>query len=174
MSRIANRYYEPTDDDVIRARLRTIGVQEYRIPFQRTSEYHAFLACGVLFGSHAPGQTPWVLNGGYMMLVGLERWCAVVTSHLPERHGTAHLLLPTACRVAAIFRRCQRASVPGADFLLRRETRRRPACEPAQGLGRPLEVDRCVEAAYQVHDHPCVSPTLHLAQIVDISGSLPQ
>lgn len=31
--RIANRDYQPTDDDVIRARLRTLGVQEYRFIF---------------------------------------------------------------------------------------------------------------------------------------------
>lgn len=28
--RIAHRAYEPTDEDVVRARLRTVGVQEYR------------------------------------------------------------------------------------------------------------------------------------------------
>lgn len=31
LERIANRCYEPSDDDVVRARLRTLGVQEYRI-----------------------------------------------------------------------------------------------------------------------------------------------
>lgn len=31
--RIANRSYVPTDEDVVRARLRTLGVQEYRITF---------------------------------------------------------------------------------------------------------------------------------------------
>ncbi|KAG6827750.1 hypothetical protein H0H92_010572 [Tricholoma furcatifolium] len=31
--RIASRMYQPTDDDVIRARLRTLGVQEYRFIF---------------------------------------------------------------------------------------------------------------------------------------------
>ncbi|KAF4616573.1 hypothetical protein D9613_008941 [Agrocybe pediades] len=31
LDRIATRTYEPSDDDVIRARLRTLGVQEYRI-----------------------------------------------------------------------------------------------------------------------------------------------
>ncbi|KAI0692725.1 guanine nucleotide binding protein, alpha subunit [Cytidiella melzeri] len=35
VDRIATRDYEPTDDDVVRARLRTLGVQEYRIPFIR-------------------------------------------------------------------------------------------------------------------------------------------
>ncbi|KIP09968.1 hypothetical protein PHLGIDRAFT_125945 [Phlebiopsis gigantea 11061_1 CR5-6] len=34
LPRIASRSYEPTDDDVIRARIRTLGVQEYHIPFQ--------------------------------------------------------------------------------------------------------------------------------------------
>ncbi|KAI0342360.1 G-protein alpha subunit [Trametopsis cervina] len=33
VDRVASRAYEPTDDDVVRARLRTLGVQEYRIPF---------------------------------------------------------------------------------------------------------------------------------------------
>jgi len=31
--RIASQDYNPTDDDVIRARLRTLGVQEYRFIF---------------------------------------------------------------------------------------------------------------------------------------------
>lgn len=36
--RIANRDYEPTDDDVVRARLRTMGVQEYRFVFETGRE----------------------------------------------------------------------------------------------------------------------------------------
>jgi guanine nucleotide-binding protein subunit alpha len=31
VERIASRSYEPSDDDVLRARLRTLGVQEYKI-----------------------------------------------------------------------------------------------------------------------------------------------
>lgn len=31
IERIASRDYSPTDDDVIRARLRTVGVQEYKL-----------------------------------------------------------------------------------------------------------------------------------------------
>ncbi|KZT23005.1 G-alpha-domain-containing protein [Neolentinus lepideus HHB14362 ss-1] len=34
VDRIATREYEPSDDDVIRARLRTLGVQEYRFVFE--------------------------------------------------------------------------------------------------------------------------------------------
>ncbi|KAJ3505431.1 hypothetical protein NLJ89_g7420 [Agrocybe chaxingu] len=34
LDRIAQRNYEPSDDDVVRARLRTFGVQEYRISFE--------------------------------------------------------------------------------------------------------------------------------------------
>ncbi|KAF8887649.1 G-protein alpha subunit [Gymnopilus junonius] len=34
LDRIAKRDYEPSDDDVVRARLRTMGVQEYRIEFE--------------------------------------------------------------------------------------------------------------------------------------------
>ncbi|KAI9457117.1 G-alpha-domain-containing protein [Lactarius psammicola] len=36
--RIAHRGYEPTDDDVVRARLRTMGVQEYRFLFETGQE----------------------------------------------------------------------------------------------------------------------------------------
>jgi hypothetical protein len=36
--RIATRSYEPTDDDILRARLRTVGVQEHRLSFKRSSE----------------------------------------------------------------------------------------------------------------------------------------
>jgi hypothetical protein len=34
LDRIARRDYQPSDDDVVRARLRTLGVQEYRITFE--------------------------------------------------------------------------------------------------------------------------------------------
>jgi hypothetical protein len=33
IARVASRTYEPTDDDVLRARLRTLGVQEHRFMF---------------------------------------------------------------------------------------------------------------------------------------------
>ena len=33
VERIASRSYAPSDDDVVRARLRTLGVQEYKIEF---------------------------------------------------------------------------------------------------------------------------------------------
>ncbi|KAH9477099.1 Guanine nucleotide-binding protein alpha-4 subunit [Psilocybe cubensis] len=42
--RIANRDYQPTDDDVIRARLRTLGVQEYRFIFDHVSPFDEKLA----------------------------------------------------------------------------------------------------------------------------------
>ncbi|EMD34917.1 heterotrimeric G-protein alpha subunit [Gelatoporia subvermispora B] len=35
VSRIATRDYEPSDDDIVRARLRTLGVQEYKIRFEK-------------------------------------------------------------------------------------------------------------------------------------------
>lgn len=34
MDKIAVRDYQPTDDEIIRARLRTLGVQEYRFIFE--------------------------------------------------------------------------------------------------------------------------------------------
>lgn len=37
IDRIATRSYEPTDDDVVRCRLRTTGVQEHHIYFQEGS-----------------------------------------------------------------------------------------------------------------------------------------
>ncbi|KZT07849.1 G-alpha-domain-containing protein [Laetiporus sulphureus 93-53] len=39
VERIATRTYEPSDDDVVRARLRTLGVQEYSLNFENTGEY---------------------------------------------------------------------------------------------------------------------------------------
>ncbi|EPT05833.1 hypothetical protein FOMPIDRAFT_1155651 [Fomitopsis schrenkii] len=36
IDRIATRTYEPSDDDVVRARLRTVGVQEYSLKFEST------------------------------------------------------------------------------------------------------------------------------------------
>ncbi|OSX63793.1 hypothetical protein POSPLADRAFT_1169191 [Postia placenta MAD-698-R-SB12] len=36
VERIATRTYEPTDDDVVRARFRTLGVQEYSLTFENT------------------------------------------------------------------------------------------------------------------------------------------
>ncbi|KAG6836284.1 hypothetical protein H0H93_009475, partial [Arthromyces matolae] len=42
--RIASRNYQPTDDDVIRARLRTLGVQEYRFIFDSVSPFDEKLA----------------------------------------------------------------------------------------------------------------------------------
>ncbi|KZT24198.1 G-alpha-domain-containing protein [Neolentinus lepideus HHB14362 ss-1] len=38
IDRIATRDYEPSDDDVVRARLRTLGVQEHHLKFERGSE----------------------------------------------------------------------------------------------------------------------------------------
>ncbi|CCM00842.1 uncharacterized protein FIBRA_02884 [Fibroporia radiculosa] len=38
VARVAARDYEPSDQDVVRARLRTMGVQEYRFRFERGSE----------------------------------------------------------------------------------------------------------------------------------------
>ncbi|RDB20287.1 Guanine nucleotide-binding protein alpha-4 subunit [Hypsizygus marmoreus] len=37
LERIATRDYEPSDDDIMRARLRTLGIQEYRIQFEPSS-----------------------------------------------------------------------------------------------------------------------------------------
>ncbi|KAG6853545.1 hypothetical protein C0991_003336 [Blastosporella zonata] len=37
LERIATRHYEPTDDDVVRCRLRTLGIQEYKIEFDQSN-----------------------------------------------------------------------------------------------------------------------------------------
>lgn len=38
VDRIATRSYEPIDDDILKARLRTVGVQEHRLGFTRSSD----------------------------------------------------------------------------------------------------------------------------------------
>lgn len=35
IARIAQRDYEPSDDDVVRSRLRTVGVQEYMLVMEK-------------------------------------------------------------------------------------------------------------------------------------------
>lgn len=49
VERIASRSYEPSDDDVVRARLRTLGVQEYRIEF--TDNVNQNIFSGMLISS---------------------------------------------------------------------------------------------------------------------------
>jgi hypothetical protein len=47
LDRIARRDYEPTDEDVVRARLRTTGVQEYRFLLDSASgAYLSWLRLG--------------------------------------------------------------------------------------------------------------------------------
>lgn len=48
VDRIATRDYIPSDDDVVRARLRTLGVQEHRIHFETGTSYPSVLCCGLL------------------------------------------------------------------------------------------------------------------------------
>jgi hypothetical protein len=47
IDRIAARGYEPSDSDVLRARLRTVGVQEYK--FTIKTGKHAFLFAIITF-----------------------------------------------------------------------------------------------------------------------------
>lgn len=46
LDRVAARSYEPTDDDIVRARLRTLGVQEHKIRFDQGSgnAFHPLLS----------------------------------------------------------------------------------------------------------------------------------
>ena len=45
IDRIASREYEPSDDDVVRARLRTLGVQEHKIKFTKGARLGFSFAC---------------------------------------------------------------------------------------------------------------------------------
>lgn len=53
IGRIATRVYDPTDDDIVRARLRTIGVQQYRLKFETGLSFHSishvFVVLTVIF-----------------------------------------------------------------------------------------------------------------------------
>lgn len=40
VKRIAAEDYQPSDDDVVRARLRTMGVQEHRFVFEKGKDVH--------------------------------------------------------------------------------------------------------------------------------------
>ncbi|TFK64784.1 hypothetical protein BDN72DRAFT_901266 [Pluteus cervinus] len=60
LDRIATRNYEPSDDDIVRARLRTLAVQEHRILFDEQKESKQFLTVDavpssfLLFPSYIP------------------------------------------------------------------------------------------------------------------------
>ena len=57
LERIASRTYEPSDDDVVRARLRTLGVQEYKI--ELTSDANSQ---NVLLGTSLPCQMKTIIH----------------------------------------------------------------------------------------------------------------
>ncbi|KAG6917482.1 hypothetical protein DXG01_002345 [Tephrocybe rancida] len=50
LERIATRHYEPTDDDVVRSRLRTLGIQEYKIEFEQGSNFLGSVGLNGNFG----------------------------------------------------------------------------------------------------------------------------
>jgi hypothetical protein len=51
VERIASRSYAPSDDDVVRARLRTLGVQEYKIEFAPDNAYQQNIFSGTSISS---------------------------------------------------------------------------------------------------------------------------
>jgi hypothetical protein len=51
LDRIATRDYEPSDEDVVRARLRTIGVQEYRLRFEERASKSDLQATSLYFNA---------------------------------------------------------------------------------------------------------------------------
>lgn len=80
--------YMPTDDDVIRARLRTLGVQEYRFIFD-----HGVLPSLFLPEAHLTVQKAglWVKSGGYMMSGAQE----AVYGHRHHRQFSCKLTQPS-------------------------------------------------------------------------------
>lgn len=83
VDRIAARDYEPSDNDIVRARLRTLGVQEYNIKFE-IGESDRF-SCGtagvlILCAAGPAAGTEWLMYdvGGSRTQVRLNS----VTSHL--------------------------------------------------------------------------------------------
>jgi hypothetical protein len=88
IDRIAARHYQPTDEDVIRARLRTLGVQEYRFVFDHGRYpfslpwmmYHVLRLIPPQVGQ-------WAKNGGYMTWAGPG-----VMSVTSRNSGRTHLV----------------------------------------------------------------------------------
>ncbi|KAG6884401.1 hypothetical protein C0993_011489 [Termitomyces sp. T159_Od127] len=50
LERIATKHYEPTDDDIVRARLRTLGIQEYKIDFDQNNSLMGSIGLSGNFG----------------------------------------------------------------------------------------------------------------------------
>lgn len=77
ISRIASREYEPTTDDVLRARIRTLGVQEYTIPFETPSKLPISLGRLIFLGM---GMCPLIMPHAS----GSDRRYCVVKSKLQK------------------------------------------------------------------------------------------
>ena len=67
VGRIARRDYTPSDDDVVRARLRTLGVQEHRILFETGAVLHPH-------SIHTSTNTSLQRPRCWSRMVSLRRW----------------------------------------------------------------------------------------------------
>lgn len=142
--------YEPSDSDIVRARLRTIGVQEYRFVFEK----------GEILTLSSSLDFIQMLSLEFLPL-GLEagqEWLMYDVGG--ARSLVRHLIFPkifisynssfTARRLATLLRRPQRHHLPRPHLLLRRKARRGPARQPPRGLPPPLE-SRLRQQAAKTH-----------------------
>ncbi|KAJ8507502.1 hypothetical protein ONZ45_g10126 [Pleurotus djamor] len=105
VDRVAVRSYQPTDDDVVRARLRTLGVQEYKFvfdhgAFSRSAISHHYLIFPPLPRRGTPlldyhALAPWLLDhhnqAGLLVKLGT---CLMSVEHVQaEQHGTHTLMM---------------------------------------------------------------------------------
>ncbi|KAF8054753.1 guanine nucleotide binding protein, alpha subunit, partial [Lyophyllum atratum] len=84
LDRIATRTYEPSDDDIVRARLRTLGIQEYKIQFDQNSTNFLDVGIGGNFGQE------WLIYDVGGSRTARNAW-------LPYFEGVNAIIFPISC-----------------------------------------------------------------------------
>jgi len=115
LDRIARRDYQPSDDDVVRARLRTLGVQEYRITFGTSASvfaggpmqsffYFLRILIPALGGVGGDGGKEWLLYD-----VGGSR---TMVRRIISFHVLRHSNLTSEARLGAVLRQRTSYHIP--------------------------------------------------------------
>ncbi|KAG6835896.1 hypothetical protein H0H93_013570 [Arthromyces matolae] len=104
LERIATKHYEPADDDIVRARLRTLAIQEYKIEFEQS---HSLIGSKLFFASMTPFKDahPTLLKGvGIQNTFGREWKIYDVggartarNAWLPYFEGVNAIIFPISC-----------------------------------------------------------------------------
>ena len=147
IDRIAVPDYEPTDEDIVRARLRTVGVQEHRFVIDESPSFAPLSDHG----------KEWIMYD-----VGGTR-SSVRVPYIPS--SAARLTCVCAARsMGVLFRRRGRHHISLPDIVLRRTATRRQERQPFGGQHPAVAQHLLVPHPRQDADHPLSQQVRHPAQ----------